>query len=95
MASSQTMQAVTRALKDASMLPSAIDQIILVGGSTRIPWISKLLEEKFNVVPHGEIDPDLCVAMGAGIQGAREMGLDRTTVLVDITPYTFGTSTAS
>lgn len=89
---SQTMQAVTRALKDAAMLPSAIDQIILVGGSTRIPRISQLLEEKFSVVPHGEIDPDLCVAMGAGIQAAREMGLDNATVLVDITPYSFGTS---
>jgi len=63
-----------------------------VGGSTRIPMISRLLEEKFNIVPHGEIDPDLCVAMGAGIQAAREMGLDDAAVLVDITPYTFGTS---
>jgi molecular chaperone DnaK (HSP70) len=89
---SQTMQAVTRALKDAAMLPSAIDQIILVGGSTRIPRISRLLEDKFSLIPHGEVDPDLCVAMGAGIQGAREMGLDRATVLVDITPYSFGTS---
>ncbi len=88
----RTMQAVTRALKDAAMLASAIDQIILVGGSTRIPRISQLLEEKFKLVPRGEIDPDLCVAMGAGIQAAREMGLDDATVLVDITPYTFGTS---
>ena len=88
----RTMQAVTKALKDANMLPAAIDQIILVGGSTRIPMISRLLEEKFNIVPHGEIDPDLCVAMGAGIQAAREMGLDDAAVLVDITPYTFGTS---
>lgn len=88
----RTMQAVTRALKDAAMLASAIDQIILVGGSTRIPRISQLLEEKFKLVPHGEIDPDLCVAMGAGIQAAREMGLDDATVLVDITPYSFGTS---
>jgi len=89
---SQTMRAVTQALKDASMMPSAIDQIILVGGSTRIPRISELLEEKFNIRPHGEIDPDLCVAMGAGIQAAREMGMDDATVLVDITPYSFGTS---
>jgi len=88
----RTMQAVTRALKDAAMLATAIDQIILVGGSTRIPKISQLLEEKFKLTPRGEIDPDLCVAMGAGIQAAREMGLDDATVLVDITPYTFGTS---
>jgi molecular chaperone DnaK len=89
---SRTMQAVTRALKDAAMLPSAIDQIILVGGSTRIPKISRLLEEKFSLPPHGEIDPDLCVAMGAGMQAAREMGQDDASILVDITPYTFGTS---
>lgn len=89
---SRTMQAVTRALKDADMLPGAIDQIILVGGSTRIPRIAQLLEEKFGAPPHGEIDPDLCVAMGAGIQSAREMGLGHASVLVDITPYTFGTS---
>jgi molecular chaperone DnaK (HSP70) len=88
----RTMRAVTRALKDAAMLPSAIDRIILVGGSTRIPRISGLLEEKFGLVPHGEVDPDLCVAMGAGIQSAREMGLDNASILVDITPYTFGTS---
>ncbi|BBO82410.1 chaperone protein DnaK [Desulfosarcina ovata subsp. sediminis] len=89
---SRTMQAVTRALKDADMLPGAIDQIILVGGSTRIPRITQLLEEKFGIPPHGEIDPDLCVAMGAGIQSARETGQDHASVLVDITPYTFGTS---
>jgi molecular chaperone DnaK (HSP70) len=74
------------------MLPSAIDDIILVGGSTRIPMIERMLEEKFNKQPRSHIDPDLCVAMGAGIQAAREMGLEGSGVLVDITPYTFGTS---
>ncbi len=89
---SKTMDAVNRALKDAALLPSAIDKIILVGGSTRIPRISKMLEEKFGQLPHSEIDPDLCVALGAAIQAGREMGLDSTSVLLDITPYTFGTS---
>ncbi|MDM8523577.1 Hsp70 family protein [Desulfococcaceae bacterium HSG8] len=88
----RTMESVNKALKDASMLPSAIDKIILVGGSTRIPRISKMLEEKFGSLPHSEIDPDLCVALGAAIQGGREMGLDSSSVLLDITPYTFGTS---
>jgi molecular chaperone DnaK (HSP70) len=88
----RTMEAVNRALKDAQMLPSAIDDIILVGGSTRIPMIERMLEEKFNKQPRSHIDPDLCVAMGAGIQAAREMGLEGSGVLVDITPYTFGTS---
>jgi len=89
---SRTMESVNKALKDAAMLPSAIEKIILVGGSTRIPKIAEMLEEKFGIQPHGEIDPDLCVSIGAGIQAAREMGIDRSAVLVDITPYTFGTS---
>ena len=89
---SRTMDSVTKALNDASLLPSAIDKIILVGGSTRIPRISEMLQEKFGQMPHGEIDPDLCVALGASIQAGREMGLDSSSVLLDITPYSFGTS---
>ncbi|QTA86014.1 Hsp70 family protein [Desulfonema magnum] len=88
----RTMVSVNQALKDAALLPSAIDKIILVGGSTRIPRISEMLEEKFGRLPHSEIDPDLCVALGAAIQAGREMGFDSTSVLLDITPYTFGTS---
>ncbi len=88
----KTMDSVNKALKDASMLPSALEKIILVGGSTRIPKLSDMLEETFGILPHQEIDPDLCVAMGAAIQAGREMGLDSSTVLLDITPYTFGTS---
>lgn len=88
----RTMDAVTRAMKDAAMLPAAIEKIILVGGSTRIPMASRLLEEKTGRVPHSEIDPDLCVAIGAGMQAGREMGLDHSSVLIDVTPYTFGTS---
>ncbi|MBF0450898.1 MAG: Hsp70 family protein [Candidatus Magnetomorum sp.] len=89
---SRTMDAVNTALKDANLLPADIDKIILVGGSTRIPKISKMLEEKFSQLPHGEIDPDLCVALGAAIQAGREMGMDQSSILLDITPYTFGTS---
>jgi molecular chaperone DnaK (HSP70) len=88
----RTMDAVSRALKDAVLTASDIDKIILVGGSTRIPLISQLLEEKLGIAPHGEIDPDLCVALGAAIQAGREMGLNDSSVLLDITPYTFGTA---
>ncbi|MBF0468318.1 MAG: Hsp70 family protein [Desulfamplus sp.] len=88
----KTMHSVNQALKDASMLPSALDKIILVGGSTRIPKLSSMLEQKFNLVPQQGIDPDLCVAMGAAIQAGREMGIESSTLLLDITPYTFGTS---
>lgn len=51
-----------------------------------------MLEEKFGQLPHSEIDPDLCVALGAAIQAGREMGLDSSSILLEITPYTFGTS---
>lgn len=88
----KTMDSVNKALKDAAMLPSALDKIILVGGSTRIPRLSAMLEDSFGILPHQEIDPDLCVAMGAAIQAGREMGLDSSGILLDITPYTFGTS---
>ena len=88
----RTMQAVTTALNDAAIRPSDLDRVLLVGGSTRIPRIAQLLAERLGHEPHGEVDPDLCVALGAGIQAGMEMGHDMPAVLVDITPYTFGTS---
>ena len=89
----RTMRAVTTALTDANVRPSQLDRILLVGGSTRIPRVAQLLAERLGQEPHAEIDPDLCVALGAGVQAGIEMGLDMEAVLVDITPYTFGTST--
>ncbi|MFO7751177.1 MAG: Hsp70 family protein [Desulfobacteraceae bacterium] len=89
----QTMVSVNKALEDASLLAPDLDKIILVGGSTRIPKLSEMLEEKFGILPSQHIDPDLCVALGAAIQAGREMGIDSSGVLVDITPYTFGIST--
>ena len=65
--------------------------MLLVGGSTRIPRIAGVLTERLGQEPHGEVDPDLCVALGAGVQAGLEMGRDTQAVLVDITPYTFGT----
>ncbi|MCF8024739.1 MAG: Hsp70 family protein [Desulfobacteraceae bacterium] len=88
----RTMDAVSRAMEDAGLTAADLDEIILVGGSTRIPTISKLLEEKTGVLPRNEIDPDLCVALGAALQAGREMGVSDAGVLIDITPYTFGTS---
>ena len=88
----RTMQAVTTALDDADVRPSQLDRILMVGGSTRIPRIAALLAERLGQEPHGEVDPDLCVALGAAVQAGIEMGQDMPAVLVDITPYTFGTS---
>ena len=88
----RTMRAVTTALDDAAVRPNELDRILLVGGSTRIPRVTQLLTERLGQEPHGEVNPELCVALGAGVQAGIEMGLEMPAVLVDITPYTFGTS---
>lgn len=89
---SETLDAVHKALSDANLTASDIDEILLVGGSTRTPVVSERLRAEFKQHPHGEIDPDLCVAKGAAIQAAMLAGQSVSSVLVDITPYTFGTS---
>ncbi|MBF0133544.1 MAG: Hsp70 family protein [Magnetococcales bacterium] len=88
----ETLDLVHKALNDAGLNTSDIQEILLVGGSTRTPIIKKRLEDVFGMVPRGEVDPDVCVALGAAIQGAIIGGEKGTAVLVDVTPYTFGTS---
>lgn len=87
-----TMDALHIALKGARLTASDIDEIILVGGSTRTPCIRERLFDEFGFEPHSEVDPDLCVAMGAATQAAMINGQQIETVLVDVTPYTYGTS---
>lgn len=87
-----TLDATHIALKGARLTASDIDEIILVGGSTRTPCIRERLFDEFGFEPHGEVDPDLCVAMGAATQAAMINGQDIGAVLVDVTPYTYGTS---
>ncbi|WP_069472713.1 Hsp70 family protein [Candidatus Marithrix sp. Canyon 246] len=90
----ETLEAVHIALNGANLLASDIDEILLVGGSTRTPLVSQRLEAEFKQQPRLEIDPDLCVATGAAIQAAIIAGdkIATSAVLVDITPYTYGTS---
>ena len=71
---------------------SQVDEILLVGGATRTPLIRRRLFKAFAKEARGEVDPDLCVAMGAAIQGGAIAGAEVSAVLVDVTPYTFGTS---
>jgi len=88
----ETLGAIHIALESAGLTSSQVDEILLVGGATRTPLIRRRLLEAFGKEPRGEVDPDLCVAMGAAIQGAAMAGTEVSAVLVDVTPYTFGTS---
>ena len=88
----ETLGAIHIALESAGLTSSQVDEILLVGGATRTPLIRRRLVEVFGSQPRGEVDPDLCVAMGAAIQGAAMTGLEVSAVLVDVTPFTFGTS---
>jgi molecular chaperone DnaK len=86
----RTMDCVQRALDDANLIASSIDKVVLVGGVTRTPLISQMLEERLGQPAHQEVNPDLCVAMGAAIQAAIIAGTDVGAVLVDITPHSLG-----
>lgn len=88
----KTLEAVHIALNGSGLTASDVESILLVGGATRTPLVSRRLEEIFGMRPRGEVDPDLCVAMGASIQAASIQGQEVSAVLVDVTPYTFGTS---
>jgi molecular chaperone DnaK (HSP70) len=87
----QTLEAVHRALTDANMVSADIDEVLLVGGATRTPLISTRLRLELDREPRGEISPDLCVALGAAVQAGLIAGETAHAVLVDVSPYTFGT----
>ena len=86
----KTIDSVDAALADAKLLAKDIDKVILVGGSSRTPLVQDMLAEQLGQAPHAEFDPDLCVAMGAALQGGLIAGVDVGAVLVDITPHTLG-----
>jgi molecular chaperone DnaK (HSP70) len=88
----ETLEATHIALKGAGLAVSDIHEVLLVGGATRTPLIQQRLEKDLGIQPRSEVDPDLCVAAGAAIQAAVISGEQVARVLVDVTPYTFGTS---
>jgi len=88
----KTILAVHQTLADAGVNASEIDDIVLVGGSTRIPSIADALEREFGKKPRKNVHPELAVAYGAGIMAARLMGEKKHRILIDITPYSFGIS---
>lgn len=83
---------IERSLQDANLSPDDLDQVILVGGATRMPVVSSLVAKLFRKMPMRNLDPDLVVAMGTGIQAglmAKDEALDDI-VLTDVCPYTMG-----
>lgn len=84
---------VEKALSDANMKPSQIDEVILVGGMTRVPRIQQLVKELFNKEGHKGVNPDEVVAIGAAIQGGVLSGDVTDVLLLDVTPLTLGIET--
>ena len=82
-----------QALKDAGMNTSQIDEVILVGGSTRIPKVQEIVEKFFNRKPNKSVNPDEVVAVGAAIQGAVLTGEVKDVLLLDVTPLSLGIET--
>ncbi|HEY2882354.1 MAG TPA: molecular chaperone DnaK [Pirellulales bacterium] len=84
---------VLQALKDAKMDPKDIDEVVLVGGSTRIPKVQELVQKMFNKEPHKGVNPDEVVAIGAAIQGGVLAGEVQDILLLDVTPLSLGIET--
>jgi len=82
-----------QALKDAGMNASEVDEVILVGGSTRIPKVQEIVEKFFGKKPNKSVNPDEAVAIGAGVQGAVLTGEVKDVLLLDVTPLGLGIET--
>jgi molecular chaperone DnaK len=89
----RTLGPVERALKDADMSPNQIDEVILVGGMTRVPKVQQLVREVFGREPHKGVNPDEVVAVGAAIQGGVLSGDVTDVLLLDVTPLSLGIET--
>jgi molecular chaperone DnaK len=89
----RTLEPCRKALKDAGLGTSDIDEVILVGGSTRIPKIQEVVEKFFGKKPNRSVNPDEVVAIGAAIQGGVLTGDVKDVLLLDVTPLSFGIET--
>jgi molecular chaperone DnaK len=89
----KTMGPLKQALQDAGMQPKDIDEVVLVGGSTRIPMVQRLVQEFFGKEPHKGVNPDEVVAVGAAIQGGVLGGDVKDVLLLDVTPLSLGIET--
>ncbi len=90
----QTLDSVDRVMEDAHVTPEEISQVILVGGSTRIPAVWELVANHLDIEPHMSINPEEAVALGAGVQAAIIAGEPIDAILVDVTPHSLGIAVA-
>jgi molecular chaperone DnaK len=89
----RTVEPCRQALKDAGLSPQKIDEVVLVGGSTRVPRVQKIVSELFGREPHRGVNPDEVVAVGAAIQGGVLAGDVKDILLLDVTPLSLGIET--
>jgi molecular chaperone DnaK len=88
-----TLKSVEQCVQDAGVSPKDIDQVVLVGGQTRMPLVQNAVAEYFGRRPHKGVNPDEVVALGAAIQGASLMDEDQNVLLLDVTPLSLGIGT--
>ncbi len=89
----RTIPPCEKAMKDAGVTPSQIDEVILVGGSTRVPKVQEVVRKIFGKEPHKGVNPDEVVAVGAAIQGGVLAGDVKDVLLLDVTPLSLGIET--
>ncbi len=89
----RTLAPVRQALEDAGLEPRDVDEVVLVGGSTRVPLVRRLVEELFGRTPHSDLNPDEVVAVGAAVQADILISGRREMLLLDVTPLSLGIET--
>ncbi|MFQ5893276.1 MAG: Fe-S protein assembly chaperone HscA [Nitrospinota bacterium] len=89
----RTIPPCLQAMEDARLTPEAIDEVLLVGGSTRVPMVQRVVAETFGSEPHGELNPEEVVALGAAVQADILAGHTHELLLLDVTPLSLGIET--
>jgi Fe-S protein assembly chaperone HscA len=89
----RTLKPCRQALQDAGLKPDGIDEVVMVGGSTRIPLVRRRVQDLFGRLPHTELNPDEVVALGAAVQADILAGGQRGMLLLDVTPLSLGIET--
>ena len=87
----RTRDSIQVALREADVLARDLDEVLLVGGSTRTPRVAEMLHELTGIAPRCDVNPEHAVALGAAMHAARVAGRDARRILVDVTPFSFGT----